>query len=129
MWSTGGASRWMGRVGVPPEGRNRSSRPAEAGTPTRGIPTLVGVPPRGGIDPAEAVRDSTMSQCSRRRVRPIRGLAALLLAVAWAGPAAAGAVGDDPAATEFFEKEIRPLLAEKCQKCHGGSKPRAGLSL
>ena len=34
-----------------------------------------------------------------------------------------------PGATEFFEKSIRPMLAEKCQKCHGGDKTRGGLSL
>jgi hypothetical protein len=52
-----------------------------------------------------------------------------VLAIAPAWPAAAGGGADDPATTEFFEKQIRPLFAEKCQKCHGGSKPRAGLSL
>jgi hypothetical protein len=37
--------------------------------------------------------------------------------------------GDDPAAVEFFEKEIRPLLADKCQKCHGAGKARGDLRL
>jgi hypothetical protein len=37
--------------------------------------------------------------------------------------------GTNPGAAEFFEKEVRPLLADKCQKCHGGPRPRAGLSL
>ncbi len=36
---------------------------------------------------------------------------------------------DDPAASEFFEKAIRPILAEKCQKCHGADRPKGGLSL
>ena len=36
---------------------------------------------------------------------------------------------DDPGAVEFFEKAIRPILAEKCQKCHGGDKTKGGLSL
>src|SRR5262249_34692260 len=32
--------------------------------------------------------------------------------------------------TEFFEKAIRPLLAEKCHECHGGGpKVRGGLRL
>jgi cytochrome c553 len=35
----------------------------------------------------------------------------------------------DPAAAEFFEKEIRPLLAEKCQSCHGEKKTGGGLDL
>ena len=35
----------------------------------------------------------------------------------------------DPAAVEFFEKDIRPLLVERCQKCHGDKKTSGGLSL
>lgn len=39
----------------------------------------------------------------------------------------------DPAATaeqvEFFEKKIRPLLAEHCYSCHGPQKQNAGLRL
>jgi mono/diheme cytochrome c family protein len=30
---------------------------------------------------------------------------------------------------EFFEKEVRPLLVEHCQKCHGDKKPKGGLRL
>ena len=30
---------------------------------------------------------------------------------------------------EFFEKQIRPLFVEKCQKCHGATKREGGLSL
>ena len=37
--------------------------------------------------------------------------------------------GPGPAGIEFFEKQIRPLLAEKCQKCHGGARSKGGLSL
>jgi hypothetical protein len=33
------------------------------------------------------------------------------------------------AEAEFFEKEVRPLLAEMCWKCHGDTKPKAGLRL
>jgi cytochrome c553 len=32
-------------------------------------------------------------------------------------------------AAEFFEREIRPLLVEKCQSCHGEKDPRGGLRL
>ncbi len=52
----------------------------------------------------------------------------LLLGLAAAvGPARA----DAPAAAgdEFFEKEVRPLLVERCLKCHGGEKTRGGLKL
>src|SRR5262245_13748498 len=31
--------------------------------------------------------------------------------------------------TRFFETEIRPLLAAKCQKCHGAKQQRGGLRL
>ncbi len=30
---------------------------------------------------------------------------------------------------EFFEKEVRPLLIERCLKCHGEDKPKSGLKL
>ena len=35
----------------------------------------------------------------------------------------------DPAAAEFFEKEVRPLFVERCQQCHGPSKQKGGLRL
>jgi mono/diheme cytochrome c family protein len=34
-----------------------------------------------------------------------------------------------PAAEEFFEEEVRPLLIEHCLKCHGDRKPKGGLRL
>lgn len=39
--------------------------------------------------------------------------------------------GDKPTAEdlEFFEKRVRPLLAEKCLECHGGDETSGGLSL
>jgi hypothetical protein len=52
---------------------------------------------------------------------------ALVLTALGAGTAAA----DQPTAeqAEFFEKEVRPLLAERCFDCHGGKKVRGGLKL
>jgi hypothetical protein len=35
----------------------------------------------------------------------------------------------DPAAYEFFENKIRPLLAERCFECHGTEKQKSGLRL
>ncbi len=36
---------------------------------------------------------------------------------------------EETAAAEFFETSIRPLLAEKCQSCHGKKKQEGGLRL
>ena len=35
----------------------------------------------------------------------------------------------DPAAIEFFEKSVRPILVERCQGCHGPAKQKGGLRL
>ncbi len=35
----------------------------------------------------------------------------------------------DPAAVEFFEKSVRPILATRCQGCHGPTKQKGGLRL
>ena len=35
----------------------------------------------------------------------------------------------DPAAVEYFEKSVRPILAARCQGCHGPSKQKGGLRL
>lgn len=34
-----------------------------------------------------------------------------------------------PAQLEFFEKEVRPILADHCHKCHGEKKQKSGLRL
>jgi hypothetical protein len=52
-------------------------------------------------------------------------LAALLAIAALARPARA----DDPAAAEFFEKTVRPILVERCQGCHGPEAQKSGLRL
>jgi len=61
-----------------------------------------------------------------------RGWISLASALAL-GLAATAARADKPAgpaaADEFFEKEVRPVLVERCQKCHGTEKPKAGLRL
>jgi hypothetical protein len=43
--------------------------------------------------------------------------------------AASSLRADDRQATEFFEKEIRPILVEKCQLCHNADKSKNGLNL
>lgn len=47
-----------------------------------------------------------------------------------AKPGAAGAAFDD-ASLEFFEKQVRPILAARCNECHGAGKgdPKGGLLL
>src|SRR4029078_8640025 len=34
-----------------------------------------------------------------------------------------------PASIEFFEKQVRPVLAEQCYSCHGEKKQSSGLRL
>ena len=38
-------------------------------------------------------------------------------------------LGDQRADSEFFEQYVRPLIVEKCLRCHGGEKSGGGLSL
>jgi hypothetical protein len=52
------------------------------------------------------------------------GLALLLLTGGLARAAEPSA-----ADAEFFEKEVRPLLAEKCWRCHGEERSKGGLKL
>jgi len=56
-----------------------------------------------------------------------------LLALTWAIPAVGGegeSPGpDDPAAVEFFEAKVRPLLVRRCQTCHDAARAKGGLRL
>ena len=45
------------------------------------------------------------------------------------GPTAGRPRPTDPAAVEFFEKNVRPILAARCQGCHGPAKQKGGLRL
>lgn len=62
------------------------------------------------------------------RVRKVGIFVGLLLL-----PVLSTLAGEPPATTarevEFFEKEIRPLLVTKCQKCHSEKKQNGGLRL
>ncbi len=55
----------------------------------------------------------------------------VLLALAWCAYPVAGAPPSklSPAAVEHFEKQVRPLLIDKCISCHGAKKQRGGLRL
>ncbi|HTN03114.1 MAG TPA: c-type cytochrome domain-containing protein, partial [Planctomycetaceae bacterium] len=52
-------------------------------------------------------------------------LAALTIAAS-SSLLAAEATAPDPAKLEFFEKKIRPLLAENCYNCHSADNKAAG---
>jgi hypothetical protein len=54
---------------------------------------------------------------------------ALSLAVGLFFPTAAPGSDFPAEALDFFEREVRPLLVGHCHKCHGDSKPKAGLRL
>jgi hypothetical protein len=64
----------------------------------------------------------TRSASARQLAERVAYIICALLCV----PAARAA---EPAAVEHFEKKIRPLLAERCWKCHGPEKTRGGLRL
>lgn len=51
-----------------------------------------------------------------------------IVAATWAG-AQEAATKPTAEATAFFEKEVRPILVEHCQSCHGEKKQEAGLRL
>jgi hypothetical protein len=61
------------------------------------------------------------SSLSRRLQRQVLVLGLVLLASI--------ARADDPSAVEFFEKSVRPILAERCQGCHGPARQKGGLRL
>lgn len=49
-------------------------------------------------------------------------LVAFVLVPVWA-------LGEDESPSDYFEKHVRPVLAAKCQKCHGMDKPKGDLAL
>src|SRR5579871_227503 len=51
------------------------------------------------------------------------------VAGAWLLGASAAAAGDRADEREFFERRVRPVLAEHCFSCHGPKKQQAGLRL
>ncbi len=57
-----------------------------------------------------------------------RYLSVLCAGACWLGFAGA-ARSEDPKADDFFEKEVRPILANFCMECHGTQKQKGGLRL
>src|SRR5262245_12180820 len=61
---------------------------------------------------------------------PTRPLALAAAVVAGLlGSAVAAAADPDGEAARHFEARIRPLFLERCARCHGPEKPKAGLRL
>ena len=59
----------------------------------------------------------------------LQSLAALILAVTVVRADSSAVAAPQPEAIEFFEKRVRPILAENCFSCHGQDKQKAGLRL
>jgi mono/diheme cytochrome c family protein len=59
----------------------------------------------------------------------VLAIVAILPAVAAAGDPPSGGGKLDAAAEEFFEAKVRPVLAARCQECHGSEKAKGGLRL
>ena len=51
---------------------------------------------------------------------------AVALLAGLAGAAGAAEPKADPAAVEFFEKKVRPVLVARCYECHSTGKKRRG---
>lgn len=72
-------------------------------------------------------------QTSRRLPRNAWALLVVWTAATAFGGALAAqpgiAASPDPAAAEFFEKRVRPVLAARCQECHGAKQQKGGLRL
>ncbi|MFL5245470.1 MAG: PSD1 and planctomycete cytochrome C domain-containing protein [Gemmataceae bacterium] len=62
-------------------------------------------------------------------MRRTLGLASFALILFACDSRAQAADNPAAAANDFFEKEVRPLLIERCLKCHGDAKPKGGLKL
>lgn len=59
-----------------------------------------------------------------------RALGMLVIAVGLAsGPASAAVPGPDEDDLVFFESRVRPLLVEKCERCHGPTEQKGALRL
>ncbi len=79
-------------------------------------------------------RPGTLRGLARALLGPFGAILASLLGLAaWSGETRGEVGGDrssaDPAAVEFFEKSVRPILVARCQGCHGPSKQKGGLRL
>ena len=109
----------------------RPWRPATLPAGTRNRVSRILLPSRPIAGPAanpsnmpamERVKASSHARLSRMLVT-----ATLLLAAVGAVPARAQTATDGADDVAFFETQVRPLLASRCQACHGEEKQFAGL--
>ena len=83
-------------------------------------------PPDGAADTPSRAGPALAFAPQRCPMRATRFLGAFALALAWTGSAPA-----DDDGPEFFESKIRPVLVERCNRCHsaGPKAPKGGLRL
>ena len=87
---------------------------------------------RRHTSPLRPVRECFLLSCplNMNRLLLITGLLAFIVVDAWGqAPAAVDQRAEEQAASDFFEREVRPILVEHCQSCHGAKKQEAGLRL
>jgi len=72
---------------------------------------------------------ATRSMCSRGAGQRLALLLVLISGSALVLGDWSSLRADEPAATEFFEEAVRPLLVERCQPCHNADKSKGGLRL
>src|SRR5690242_11179347 len=64
-----------------------------------------------------------------RYISGIACLTSFACLLALVGSAQVPAAKPDPAAIEFFESKVRPVLVEKCFACHGPENQKGGIRL
>ena len=96
--------------------------------------TIVGPAPRQAV-PSDGILEKTPSTSSALALskvafeRPAFILLSFIVGWAFTWSNWPSLRADDGKAVAFFEKEVRPLLVERCQPCHNAEKSKNGLKL